>query len=179
MSPHLESARAHAREWARAMGMFEPQNGVIVWTEEDLDAHDYGLFCAYGHPHCSGPILDLMTDWNVWIFYFDDRFVELYKRTKDMKSAKEHLARLRRLRRCSPAWPPRPKCWRCCAAPLRRWPGRPPPRRSPRRASRPPSKASAPPRPVSLLPSWRGAAPRLHRRSDLVARQGHRLLGVA
>lgn len=94
MSPHLESARAHAREWARAMGMFEPQNGVIVWTEEDLDAHDYGLFCAYGHPDCSGPILDLMTDWNVWIFYFDDRFVELYKRTKDMKSAKEHLARL-------------------------------------------------------------------------------------
>src|SRR5690349_21134430 len=36
LSPHLEEARVHTREWAREMGMLE---GSGVWTSEDLEAH--------------------------------------------------------------------------------------------------------------------------------------------
>ncbi|MFS0513465.1 hypothetical protein ACEYW6_01890 [Nostoc sp. UIC 10607] len=35
-----------------------------------------------------------MTDWYVWVFFFDDHFLEIYKRTQDMAGAKEYLDRL-------------------------------------------------------------------------------------
>lgn len=94
LNPHLEGTRKHSKAWAYEMGMLAPQDGIVIWTEHDLDSHDYGLLCAYTHPDCSGPELDLITDWYVWVFYFDDHFLELFKRTKDMKGAKEYLARL-------------------------------------------------------------------------------------
>jgi germacradienol/geosmin synthase len=94
LNPHLEGARSHSKAWAHEMGMLEPQDGVVVWTERDLDQHDYALLCSYTHPDASPSKLDLVTDWYVWVFYFDDHFLEIYKRTKDMKGAKEYLARL-------------------------------------------------------------------------------------
>ena len=72
-----------------------PQHGTVIWTEKDLDAHDYALLCAYTHPDCDGPELNLITDWYVWVFYFDDHFLELYKRTQDTAAAKAYLDRLR------------------------------------------------------------------------------------
>lgn len=94
LNPHLEGTRKHSKAWAEEMGMLAPQDGVVIWTEHDLDSHDYGLLCAYTHPDCSAAELDLITDWYVWVFYFDDHFLEFFKRTKDMKGAKEYLARL-------------------------------------------------------------------------------------
>jgi len=91
INPHLEGARRHTKEWAYAMEMID----TGVWTEEDLDNHDYALLCAYTHPDCSAEDLDLVTDWYVWVFFFDDHFLEVFKRTKDMAGAKEYLARLR------------------------------------------------------------------------------------
>jgi germacradienol/geosmin synthase len=97
LNPHLEGARVHTKAWARDMGMI-PSPGQTqddaIWTEHDLDSHDYALLCAYTHPDCSGPELDLITDWYVWVFFFDDHFLEIYKRTKDMAGAKAYLARL-------------------------------------------------------------------------------------
>ncbi|MDC0723167.1 terpene synthase family protein [Nannocystis bainbridge] len=90
INPHLEGARRHTKEWAYAMEMID----TGVWTEEDLDNHDYALLCAYTHPDCSGEELDLITDWYVWVFFFDDHFLEVYKKTRDMIGAKEYLARL-------------------------------------------------------------------------------------
>lgn len=90
INPHLEGARRHTKEWAYAMDMID----TGVWTEEDLDNHDYALLCSYTHPDCSSEELDLITDWYVWVFFFDDHFLEVYKRTKDMVGAKEYLARL-------------------------------------------------------------------------------------
>ncbi|WP_218021549.1 terpene synthase family protein [Nocardia acidivorans] len=95
LNPYLEQARAHTREWAAEMGFFEPQQGYHIWDESDLERHDYGLLCAYTHPDCDGAELDLITDWYVWVFYFDDHFLELYKRTRDMRGAREYLERLR------------------------------------------------------------------------------------
>lgn len=95
LNPNLDRARAHSKAWAVGMDMIDvPQEGVVVWTERDLDAHDYALLCSYTHPDAPGPELDLVTDWYVWVFYFDDHFVELYKRTNDINAARAYLARL-------------------------------------------------------------------------------------
>lgn len=98
LNPNLESARVHSKAWAYEMGILgskkEARNSA-VWDERDFDAHDYALLCAYTHPDAAGPELDLITDWYVWVFFFDDDFLELFKRTKDMENARDYLIRLR------------------------------------------------------------------------------------
>ncbi|WP_255953717.1 germacradienol/geosmin synthase Cyc2 [Streptomyces odontomachi] len=91
LNPHLDRARVHARAWAREMGMLE---GSGIWEQADLDAHDYALLCAYTHPDCDGPALSLITDWYVWVFFFDDHFLETFKRTRDRVGGKAYLDRL-------------------------------------------------------------------------------------
>ncbi|AOR31451.1 Geosmin synthase [Streptomyces fodineus] len=91
LNPHLDEARAHSTEWAREMGMLE---GSGIWEQADLEAHDYGLLCSYTHPDCDGPALSLITDWYVWVFFFDDHFLDMYKRTPDRAAGKAHLDRL-------------------------------------------------------------------------------------
>ncbi|GHC58497.1 terpene synthase family protein [Streptomyces flavofungini] len=91
LNPHTEEARSHTREWARTMGMLE---GSGVWDTADLEAHDYALLCAYTHPDCDSAALSLVTDWYVWVFFFDDHFLELFKRTQDRVGGKAYLDRL-------------------------------------------------------------------------------------
>ncbi|PZG21375.1 terpene synthase family protein [Nonomuraea aridisoli] len=91
LNRHLEEARAQSRRWARAMGMLE---GSGIWEQTDLDAHDYALLCAYTHPDCEAAELCLITDWYVWVFFFDDHFLEVFKRTGDLAGSKEYLNRL-------------------------------------------------------------------------------------
>ncbi|MEU9096713.1 terpene synthase family protein [Streptomyces sp. NPDC048361] len=91
LNPHLESARTHSRAWARQMGMLE---GSGVWELADLDAHDYALLCSYTHPDCDAEQLALVTDWYVWVFFFDDHFLDMFKRTLDRKGGKAYLDRL-------------------------------------------------------------------------------------
>ncbi|MFD7394695.1 germacradienol/geosmin synthase [Streptomyces virginiae] len=91
LNPHLEHARAHTKRWARGFGMLE---GSGVWEESDLDSHDYALLCAYTHPDCDRDALALVTDWYVWVFFFDDHFLEMYKRSQDRDGAKRYLDRL-------------------------------------------------------------------------------------
>src|SRR5262245_29830112 len=98
INPHLESARAHSKAWAYEMGILGSQKEArnsAVWTEQDFDSHDYALLCSYTHPDASSKELDLVTDWYVWVFFFDDDFLELFKRTKDMAGARDYLERLR------------------------------------------------------------------------------------
>ena len=62
LNPHLAGARAHTKAWARGMDMIDvPQAGAVIWTERDLDAHDYALLCAYTHPDASADALDSST----------------------------------------------------------------------------------------------------------------------
>ncbi|PWJ05864.1 Geosmin synthase [Streptomyces sp. NWU49] len=102
LNPHVDEARAHSTAWARGMGMLE---GSGVWEQADLDAHDYGLLCAYTHPDCDGPALSLITDWYVWVFFFDDHFLERFKRTQDRDGGKAHLDRLPLFMPADPAAP--------------------------------------------------------------------------
>jgi germacradienol/geosmin synthase len=91
LNPHLEHAREHSKAWARDMTMIE---GSGIWEECDFDSHDYALLCAYTHPDATGPELDLVTDWYVWVFFFDDHFLDIFKRSQDMAGAKAYLDRL-------------------------------------------------------------------------------------
>lgn len=91
LNPHLEDARVHTKKWARDFGMLE---GSGVWEERDLDSHDYALLCSYTHPDCDSEALSLVTDWYVWVFFFDDHFLEMFKRSQDREGAKAYLDRL-------------------------------------------------------------------------------------
>ncbi|MEU6881522.1 terpene synthase family protein [Streptomyces sp. NPDC046712] len=91
LNPHVEAARTHTREWARAMGMLE---GSGIWEEHDLESHDYALLCSYTHPDCDAEVLSLVTDWYTWVFFFDDHFLEVFKRTQDRPGSKAYLDRL-------------------------------------------------------------------------------------
>ncbi|QBD81472.1 germacradienol/geosmin synthase [Ktedonosporobacter rubrisoli] len=109
LNPHLEEARTHSKAWARAIGILEakqPESGTIIWDEAKFDSMDYALLCAYTHPEAPGPELDLITDWYVWVFYFDDHFYEMYKRTRDQAGAKEYLDRLPQFMPLTPAAAP-------------------------------------------------------------------------
>ena len=91
-NPNLDRARGHSKSWARAMDMIDvPQQGKTIWSEADFDTHDYALLCAYTHPDATPELLDLVTDWYVWVFYFDDHFVELFKRDRDLDGARAYL----------------------------------------------------------------------------------------
>ncbi|WP_265736685.1 MULTISPECIES: family 2 encapsulin nanocompartment cargo protein terpene cyclase [Streptomycetaceae] len=91
LNPNLEEARTHTKQWARDMGMLE---GSGIWDEHDLESHDYALLCAYTHPDTTGPKLSLVTDWYVWVFFFDDHFLETFKRSQDRAGGKAYLDRL-------------------------------------------------------------------------------------
>ncbi|MER5772099.1 terpene synthase family protein [Streptomyces sp. NPDC001985] len=91
LSPHVDTARVHSHAWAREMGMLE---GSGIWEESDLAAHDYALLCGYTHPDCDAEALSLVTDWYVWVFFFDDHFLEVFKRTQDGEGGRAYLDRL-------------------------------------------------------------------------------------
>ncbi|ARZ71997.1 Geosmin synthase [Streptomyces albireticuli] len=91
LNPHLESAREHSKAWAREMRMIE---GSGIWDEAAYDSHDYALLCSYTHPDASATELALVTDWYVWVFFFDDHFLDVFKRPGDTPGAKAYLDRL-------------------------------------------------------------------------------------
>ncbi len=97
LNPNLEAARVHSKAWAYDMGILgskEESQNEPIWDERTFDAHDYALLCAYTHPDAPGTELDLVTDWYVWVFFFDDHFLEIYKRSQDLVGAKAYLDRL-------------------------------------------------------------------------------------
>jgi germacradienol/geosmin synthase len=94
LNPNLEVARVHSKAWAYEMGILGAAEGSEdygIWDERKFDAHDYALLCSYTHPDADESMLNLVTDWYVWVFFFDDHFLELYKRSQDMAGAKKYL----------------------------------------------------------------------------------------
>ncbi|WP_412538889.1 germacradienol/geosmin synthase [Longispora sp. K20-0274] len=110
-NPHEEHARRHSDEWAAKMGMLDAYGpgGNLVWDQAKLSANDYALMCAYTHPDCDETMLDLITDWYVWVFFFDDHFLDLFKYTGDMVGAKAYLDRLDLFMTAPGELPPEPE----------------------------------------------------------------------
>jgi germacradienol/geosmin synthase len=96
LNPNLERSRAHSSAWAADMGMLDAPkpSGGVVWDQAALDKMDYALMCAYTHPDCDGPTLDLITDWYVWVFFFDDHFLEHFKYSRDSAGGRAYLDHL-------------------------------------------------------------------------------------
>lgn len=110
LNPHVEEARVHTKAWSYEMGILgtpEQAKEKAIWDEHDLDSHDYALLCAYTHPDCSSDELNLITDWYVWVFFFDDHFLEIFKRTKDMPGARRYLERIHDFMPIGSTQPPR------------------------------------------------------------------------
>jgi germacradienol/geosmin synthase len=93
INPHVERARAHSKAWARSMQMIDSAE-LPAWTERQFGRYDFALFTSYVHPDTTAELLEELTDWYVWLFYFDDHFVERFKRTGDLVAAREYLGRL-------------------------------------------------------------------------------------
>lgn len=93
LSPDLEAARGHAREWARDLGMFEP-GGPAGWTVKDYDRCDFPLFVSLVHADARGEPLNAMTCFYVWSFYFDDVFFRTFTPNADLDGARAYVARL-------------------------------------------------------------------------------------
>ncbi|RJQ79443.1 hypothetical protein D5S17_10535 [Pseudonocardiaceae bacterium YIM PH 21723] len=99
LNPHLEATRVHTKAWAYEMDMIDTpafEGGPPVMSERAFDTFDYGGLVAWTHPDASKEELDLLADWYVWVFWFDDHFLDTFKHTGDMAGAKEYLARLHR-----------------------------------------------------------------------------------
>jgi germacradienol/geosmin synthase len=79
-----------------------------VWDEAALAKMDYALMCAYTHPDCDGDALDLITDWYVRVFFFDDHFLEHFKYSRDLKGAKAYPDHLELFVTVGDAEPPVP-----------------------------------------------------------------------
>ncbi len=110
INPHQERTRVHSAAWARQMGMLDAATpgGGLVWDEAALARMDYAMMCAYTHPDCDPETLDLITDWYVWVFFFDDHFLEQYKYSRDLTGARSYLDRLERFMTVAGQAPPEP-----------------------------------------------------------------------
>src|SRR4051812_44304285 len=111
INPNLERSREHSTAWARKTGMLDAPKpgGGLIWDEADLDRMDYGLMCAYTHPDCDGDVLDLITDWYIWVFFFDDQFLEEFKYSRDFPAAKAYVDRLELFMTANGEAPPEPE----------------------------------------------------------------------
>jgi germacradienol/geosmin synthase len=111
INPNLERAREHSMAWAGKMGMLDAPKpgGGHIWDESDLARMDYGLMCAYTHPDCDGATLDLITDWYVWVFFFDDDFLERFKYSRDLPAARAYVDRLELFMTADGDPPPEPE----------------------------------------------------------------------
>jgi germacradienol/geosmin synthase len=96
LNPHLEFARTHSLDWAKRMGILDEPDpaGGLVWDVERLERMDFALLCAYTHPDCDAEALALVTEWYVWVFFFDDDFLAKFKNARQRAAATEYLERL-------------------------------------------------------------------------------------
>ncbi len=92
-NPNVDAVRSHARGWAHEMGLLDAE-GWRVWDRGRFDAMDLALFGALTHPESGSRELELICDWHVWAFYFDDVFAMRFKLTRDLLGAKALVARL-------------------------------------------------------------------------------------
>lgn len=97
LSPHADATHEHSRAWSREMGLFgfKDRWGERIWDEARFESMRIPLMAAYCHPDAARKKLELVSDWYVWRFWFDDHFARVFKRPGAREQAKEYLARLR------------------------------------------------------------------------------------
>lgn len=105
LNPLVDVARVRSKEWARRMGMLD----AGVWDETTFDGIDLAGLLSATLPEAAQSVLDLVTDWYVWIFFLDDYFLDAFKRIPDQDTAEAFTTRLTAML-SAPAGEPEPDC---------------------------------------------------------------------
>ena len=97
LNPHVDSARDHARTWARDIGLLSPLElppGPPIWDEETFDSDDWPLFAALTHPDATEEQLRRVALWDVTLAALDDFFVTAFKRPRDLAGGRSFVERM-------------------------------------------------------------------------------------
>ncbi|MBL1074740.1 germacradienol/geosmin synthase [Nocardia sp. 2] len=96
LNPHLQYAREHSAAWAQRTGILSEAGptGELVWDADRLERMEIALLCAFAHPDCDAEALALVTEWYVWVLFFDDDFLAKFKHTGNRAEALRYLERL-------------------------------------------------------------------------------------
>lgn len=105
LNPNVDSVRPRVKAWARVLGMLDGH----IWDEDGFDGNDYALLAGYAYPDATLSQLELIAQWGVAATYFDDYFLEVYKRPEDLPGGKEYAARLERFLPVYPTIVPLPE----------------------------------------------------------------------
>lgn len=89
-SPHLQTARAHAVDWARQVGFFDEG----VWDERQFRGFDFAHCAAMIHADGSPDEVSLAADWLSWGTYGDDFYPLVFGPTRDLAGARAQNERL-------------------------------------------------------------------------------------
>ena len=91
LNPNLEAARVHSKRWAHDIGILgrrDDAGNPPIWDETAFDSHGLRAAVRRTPTPTAGAELDLITDWYVWVFFFDDHFLEMFKRTRTVRAAR-------------------------------------------------------------------------------------------
>ncbi len=89
----LVESREHFKEWVRDTGMLDAP-GFGIWSEQTVEAADFGLLGSLTHPDIAPDALNLITDWYAWGALLDDYLLEVFKRRYDLVGARTFLDRM-------------------------------------------------------------------------------------
>ncbi|MCT9929615.1 hypothetical protein N5079_05205 [Planotetraspora sp. A-T 1434] len=79
MNPHVEEIDRDTLAWLSASGMIGDEGHL-----ERFRQARYGLLGARAYPYASRELCQLVTDWCVWLFAFDDAFCESDRRAAEI-----------------------------------------------------------------------------------------------
>jgi hypothetical protein len=68
ISPHAATIEAATIAWARHIGLIQGPADI-----QRLQQLQYGMLMARAYPHAALPALQLISDWNTWLFLLDDQ----------------------------------------------------------------------------------------------------------
>jgi hypothetical protein len=86
VNPHVEEADRQTLAWLDESGMLPARDHLEGYRQAR-----YGWLGARTYPYASREMLQLVTDWCVWLFAFDDAFCESDRRAGDIARALPQL----------------------------------------------------------------------------------------
>ncbi len=89
-NPNVDAARRSTKAWSRRQGLLD----AGIWEEDAFDRADFAGLAALTYPDASLRRLELNAHWFVTAFYFDDFFLETYKRSLDLAGGRAYVKRL-------------------------------------------------------------------------------------
>lgn len=68
INPHADAVQDHTTAWARRLGLVRDEQALTRFR-----AARFGRLAARAYPNAALPELEIVSDWNVWLFMLDDQ----------------------------------------------------------------------------------------------------------